>query len=133
MVVSCQQVREFIEKEFGVVYTLSGVNKLLYRLGYSFKQLSLFPSKLDVVKQAEFVAYYRDLEDSLTDHQVILFMPACRRQGWGTSAQYKYLRSMVKERRKEIHSYQIAEDKELTSTASTTHTIKMSLSVKMTA
>lgn len=74
IVVSCQQVREYIENEHGEVYTLSGVNKLLCRLGYSFKQLSLFPSKLDVVKQEEFVAQYRSLEKELTDQKVILFM-----------------------------------------------------------
>ncbi|MCK5210078.1 MAG: IS630 family transposase [Cyclobacteriaceae bacterium] len=74
MVVSCQQVREYIENEYGEVYTLSGVNKLLYRLGYSFKQLSLYPSKLDVIKQEDFLTYYRSLEDNLTEHEEIMFM-----------------------------------------------------------
>jgi transposase len=74
MVSGCQQVREYIEEEFGIVYTLSGVNKLLHRSGYSFKQLSLFPSKLDPVKQDEFVAQYGELEGGLTNQEVILFM-----------------------------------------------------------
>jgi transposase len=74
MIVSCQQVKEYIAREYGESYTLNGINKLLCRLGYSFKQLSLFPSKLDQVKQEEFVSNYRNLENNLSDHEVILFM-----------------------------------------------------------
>ncbi len=100
MVVSCQQVREHIEQEFGIVYSLSGANKLLYVLGYSYKQLSLFPSKLDLVKQGEFVAQYHNLEDSLSSQQVILFMDgvhpqhntsAC--QVWSKIGEKKYIPS----------------------------------------
>jgi transposase len=74
MIVSCQQIREYIEHEFGIIYSLSGVNKLLHILGYSFKQLSLFPSKLNVAEQEAFVAQYRELEANIDDNQVILFM-----------------------------------------------------------
>ncbi|MEM8940067.1 MAG: winged helix-turn-helix domain-containing protein [Bacteroidota bacterium] len=74
MIVSCQQVIAYIEEEFSIEYSVSGVNKLLARLGCRFKQLSLFPSKLDRHKQDEFVAQYVDLESHLTDEQVILFM-----------------------------------------------------------
>lgn len=74
MIASCQQVKEHVCKEFGLDYSVSGINKLLGRLGFSFKQLSLFPSKLDVVKQSEFVSQYRQLESTLSNEQVILFM-----------------------------------------------------------
>lgn len=74
MIVSCQQVKEYIASEYGESYTLNGINKLLCRLGYSFKQLSLFPSKLDQSKQEKFVSNYRNLENELSEHEVILFM-----------------------------------------------------------
>ena len=100
MVVSCQQVREYIDQELDISYSLSGINKLLQFSGYSFKQLSLFPSKLDVVKQEEFVEQYRNLEDNLSDQQVILFMDgvhpqhntsACRT--WSKRGEKKFIPS----------------------------------------
>lgn len=100
MVVSCQQVVDYLKEELSVTYTLSGVNKLLGRLGYSFKQLSLFPSKFDLYKQDEFVAQYTDLERNLTEQQVILFMDGVHPQHntstcrtWSKKGEKKYIPS----------------------------------------
>ena len=65
-----------------------------------FKQLSLFPSKLDQSKQHEFVTHYADLEGNLTDQQVILFMDGVHPQHntsackvWSKVGRKKYIPS----------------------------------------
>lgn len=100
MIVSCQQVVDYIKEEFSITYSKSGVNKLLRRLGYSFKQLSLFPSKLDPDKQNEFVARYTELENELTEKQVIVFMDGVHPQHntstcrvWSRIGKKKYIPS----------------------------------------
>lgn len=71
---SCKQVREYISVHLEVDYSLSAVNKLLKRLGYSFKQLSLFPSRLDESKQREFISQYRDLEANIDETTALVFI-----------------------------------------------------------
>ena len=84
----------------GVDYSLSAVNKLLKRLGYSFKQLSLFPSKLDETKQQKFIAQYRELEKNLDGETVILFIDGVHPQHntstsrvWSRKGKKKYIPS----------------------------------------
>ena len=50
----------WVEEQFGVSYTDSGMVKLLKRLDYRFKQPDLLPSKADPKKQAEWVETYRE-------------------------------------------------------------------------
>lgn len=49
----------WVEQQFGVSYTDSGMVKLLKRLDYRFKQPDILPSKADPEKQAEWVESYR--------------------------------------------------------------------------
>ena len=49
----------WVEEQFGVSYTDSGMVKLLKRLDYRFKQPDIMPSKADSKKQAEWVETYR--------------------------------------------------------------------------
>lgn len=49
----------WVEEQFGVSYTDSGMVKLLKRLDYRFKQPDMLPSKADPKKQAEWVETYR--------------------------------------------------------------------------
>lgn len=77
---------------------MSGTYKLLLSLGYGFKQLSLFPSKLDVEKQNEWVNQYKMLESSLDDDEVILFM-----DGVLPTAQYEQFQGVVQERAEKVH------------------------------
>lgn len=98
--VSCNQVRDYIWASMGVAYSLSAVNKLLKRLGYSFKQLCLFPSKLDVTKQQEFITQYRELEKNLDEKTVLLFIDGVHPQHntrtsrvWSKKGRKKYIPS----------------------------------------
>jgi transposase len=54
----------WVEQQFGVSYTDSGMVKLLKRLDYRFKQPDVLPSKADPKKQAEWVETYRQKRGS---------------------------------------------------------------------
>ena len=56
--ITTQSVIEFIKKEFGIVYTLSGMRDFLHRIGYEYKKPKLVPGNPDVDAQEEFVKYY---------------------------------------------------------------------------
>ena len=84
----------------GVDYSLSAVNKLLKRLGYSFKQLSLFPSKLNPAKQQEFISQYRELEKTLDEKTALVFIDGVHPQHntatsrvWAKRGEKKYIPS----------------------------------------
>ena len=49
----------WVEQQFGVSYTDSGMVKLLKRLDYRFKQPDILPSKADPQKQTEWLERYR--------------------------------------------------------------------------
>jgi transposase len=75
-----------------------GMQRLLYKLGFSYKQLSLFPSKADLAKQREFVKEYEKLTDNLTDKEEIVFIDGVHPQhntksskAWIESGQEKYI------------------------------------------
>jgi transposase len=54
----------WVEEQFGLSYTDSGMVKLLKRLDYRFKQPDILPSKADPKKQAEWVETYRQKRGS---------------------------------------------------------------------
>ncbi len=54
----------WVEQQFGVSYTDSGMVKLLKRLDYRFKQPDILPSQADPEKQAEWVETYRQKRGS---------------------------------------------------------------------
>lgn len=70
----------YIKIRFNVVYSTSGIRKLLKRLGFSYKEKVALPSKLDVAKQEEFVKKYKLIERTLTDKCAIFFMDAVHPQ-----------------------------------------------------
>lgn len=74
VITDCQEVVEYIRKNFGVRYTIDGVTKLLHRLKFVYKQTVVIPSKLDTQKQAEFLQRYEQLKAKLKANEKILFM-----------------------------------------------------------
>jgi len=63
-----------IENNYGVKYTIAGVIKLLYRLGFSYKKPKLIPGKLDLAKQEEFKLQYSLLKGNLKEDESIYFI-----------------------------------------------------------
>lgn len=72
-VTDCRRVVDFIRKEYGKIYTITGVTKLLHRLGFVYKQVVLVPGKLNEEAQKAFVKEYKTLKENKKDDEVILF------------------------------------------------------------
>jgi transposase len=81
----------YIEKQYGVSYTLAGVIKLLHRLGFSYKKPKLIPGKLDLAKQEEFKLQYSLLKGNLAKDEAIYFMDSVHPQ-YQTRAKYGWIR-----------------------------------------
>lgn len=69
-----KQVKEFMEKNFAKIYSLSGITGLLKRLGFVYKKTTLIPSKYDPIRQIQCKVSYEVLEQKLGVNEIILFM-----------------------------------------------------------
>lgn len=80
IITNSANVKQFILDKFGIEYKTSGVIELMHRLGFIYKLTKAEPSNYDPVKQAEFKEMYEELEENLTDKEVILFADAAHPQ-----------------------------------------------------
>jgi transposase len=90
----------WIEKEFRISYSVSGINTLLKRLGFVYKKPVLTPCKANVEKQEEFVEQYNELKENLGSQDQIYFMDGVHPQhnsiahyGWIKKGQTKHLKT----------------------------------------
>lgn len=74
VITDCQKVVDYIKDTFGIDYTTNGVTKLLHRLDFVYKQTVIIPSKLDPVKQEQFLQGYFGLKLNLNEDEKILFL-----------------------------------------------------------
>jgi transposase len=72
-VTDCREVVSFIKAQFGMDYTITGVTKLLHRLGFVYKQVVLIPGKLNEEKQQAFLQKYVQMKAEKKEDEVILF------------------------------------------------------------
>lgn len=64
----------YIQKNYGVTYTVSGINKWLHRVGFSYKRPKGVPHKVDLEKQAQFIEQYEELKKNLKEGEKIVFL-----------------------------------------------------------
>jgi transposase len=90
----------WVEKEFGIKYTASGITNLLKRLGFVYKKPVLTPCKANIEKQEEFVKQYKELKENLGVQDQIYFMDGVHPQhntlacyGWIKKGQTKHLKT----------------------------------------
>jgi transposase len=90
----------WIEKEFEICYSCSGINKLLKRLGFVYKKPVLTPCKANLEKQEEFITQYKELKENLIKEDQIYFMDGVHPQhntiasyGWIKKGQTKQLKT----------------------------------------
>ena len=72
-VTDCSQIVDLIKKKYEVRYAITGVTKLLRRLGFVYKQVVLVPGKLNEQTQQQFVKEYETLKANKKEDEVILF------------------------------------------------------------
>ena len=75
-----KQVAAYIERAFGVRYSLSAVVKLLHRLGFSYKKTKGVGVKADRAAQERFVQELGDLLAQTDENQVVYFNDAVHPQ-----------------------------------------------------
>lgn len=76
LIQSAEAVQRYIREQFRVSYTVSGVQALLHRLQFVYKQTTPYPSKMNPEDQAWFKRMYELAEASLKQDGVILFLDA---------------------------------------------------------
>lgn len=94
------QIRDYIQKKFGVSYTCPGLVPLLHRLGFSYKKTKLVPEKADLEAQQSFVHAFEILMDTLSEDEAVFFLDAVHPQhntrsayGWIARGQEKEIPS----------------------------------------
>lgn len=75
--VSSKEIKAYIEKTFGEIYTTEGVKNILYRLGFSYKKPKLVPGKADREKQKEFLKELEELKNKKSSEDKIYYMDGC--------------------------------------------------------
>jgi len=73
---STVEIRAHISTEFNLSYAHSGCVKLLARLGFEYRKPKAIPRVADAVKQAEFIAFYENLLNGLSDNEAVYFAPS---------------------------------------------------------
>ena len=74
MYLHSKNIRHYIEKTYGVSYTLEGVRALLERLNFVYKKTKHLPGKGNLEKQKAFETQYHSLKDSKKKEDEIYFM-----------------------------------------------------------
>ena len=68
-----QDICVYVEKTFGIKYSVSGMTKWLKAHDFSYKKPKTIPAKADVEKQAAFIAFYSDLLKTTPEDEPIEF------------------------------------------------------------
>lgn len=103
-------VRAYIEKTWGIQYSLAGVTAILHRLGFKYKKPKLIPGKLDPLAQEQFCQELEGLKNKLGKEDKILYMDGVHPQhnskpayGWFRKGQRAFLRANTGRKRLNIN------------------------------
>lgn len=91
-----KQVIEYVKKEFDVEYSVSGMNSLLKRLGYTYKKPRTVPGKSNQESQVEFIKKYRKIRDKMQSDDSLFFMDGVHPQH-NPIVQYGWFKKGVKQ------------------------------------
>ena len=69
-----KQVIDYVEREYEVTYSISGMNALLKRLGFVFKKPRAVPGKSNKEAQQKFIKEYRSIRENMGDDDSLFFM-----------------------------------------------------------
>jgi transposase len=110
----------WIEIEFRISYSVSGINTLHKRLDFVYKKPVLTPCKANVEKQEEFVEQYNELKENLGSQDQIYFMDGVHPQhnsithySWIKKGQTKHLKTNNGRKRTHINGVLKLATKEL--------------------
>ena len=95
-----KEICNLVEKKYGVKYTSRGMVNLLTRIGFVYKKTTQDPCNYDIEKQLKFVEYFNDMNNNLTEKEVIYYSDAVHPQH-NTKTSYCWI---MKGKEKEIKS-----------------------------
>jgi transposase len=70
----------YIQKTYGIDYSLIGITKLLHRLGFVYKKPKMIPGKVNQSKQGAFLEQYKSTKAGLGNKDRIYFLDATHPQ-----------------------------------------------------
>ena len=85
------EVADYIQNEFGITYSVSGLTDLLHRMNYTYKKTKLVPGKAIAQDQHRFVCNYKILRINKGENDPVLFMDAVHPQH-NTAASYGWIK-----------------------------------------
>lgn len=95
-----KSVIAYIQKQYRINYSLSGVTDLLHRLGFSYKKPTHVPGKQDPIKQHAFLDEYEQIKANKCQNDPVYFADATHPQhnsvpsyGWIKKGQEKELKA----------------------------------------
>ena len=120
IITDSKQIVDYIKEQFGIVYSTNGMHYLLKSLGFTYKQLTLFPSKADIEQQRQFEKQYRALQEKLGKKEVLLFLDGVHPQhntraskAWIASGTEKYLKTNTGRNRLNLNGVYNPENQEV--------------------
>ena len=69
-----KDIVSYIEKQYGISYSVIGVTKLLHRLGFVYKKPKIIPGKADRLKQEAFLKEYKSIKAKLKPNDQVYFI-----------------------------------------------------------
>ena len=75
-----KSVIAYIDKQYGVRYSISGVTDLLHRLGFSYKKPTHVPGKQDPAQQQAFLEEYEQIKADKGENDMTYFADATHPQ-----------------------------------------------------
>jgi transposase len=104
-----KDICSYVERFYVVSYSIVGMQKLLHRLGFTYKKPKLVPGKLDRQKQEDWQYQYHLMKSSIKENEAIYFMDSVHPQyqararcGWIRKNTNKTLPSFSGWKRKHI-------------------------------
>src|SRR3989344_2517109 len=71
---------DYIQKTYGIAYSVIGVTKLLHRLGFSYKKPKIIPGRVDKIKQEAFLKTDQETKDKLGLNDHVYFLDSTHPQ-----------------------------------------------------
>lgn len=71
---SVQSIIEYVLEEIGIEYSVSGMTKLLHRLGFSYKKPQPIPGKANAEAQEDFLSKLAELKETKSQENPILYV-----------------------------------------------------------
>lgn len=76
IITNCLQVINFVSKNYGLVYSQSGILKILHKLDFTYKYTKQIPAKADPESQKQKWAELTELINNLTENERLGFLDA---------------------------------------------------------